>query len=322
MTISILIVAHISSSNAQTIANKSIADISKNLPKPPESLEQSINLYGKLQMGEIPEAFRKSLNELSDLRENILKSLYDKLVAAGKGNIANYSPDEQKLLRDIQTLRSSWGDGVMYGFKVRIEYRPGIAKQFWSRPRQPISSTAQDQYKRLVQIEQSLNWLSFLEEARKHEELVFHDSKLDAIDAEKIQALSAVPTKKQRFAEGSDVMVDLPDREKTIEVMKNYDAKKMKIFSRVYNEQIAWWKTNYLRIETAANSLDSILRETQFGESLQGQDAQLRTAIADVQERIVGLLSHLTNIGSKIISISQQAYTSTLATEEYIKNSY
>lgn len=306
--------------NAQTIAPTSLVDRIENLPKPPNNLQQSMDQYGQIPMGESPAAFRNALDELNTVRESILKPLYEKLLAAGKGNLAGYSAEEQKLLQDVQTLRVNWGDRVMYGFDSRIEYRPGIARQFWSKPRQPLSASAQDQYNRLVKIEQSLQCEVFLEEARKREELVFHDPKLDAIDAEKIQALSAVPTKKVKFAEGSDVMVDLPDRDKMIEVMKQFDSRKLKIFERVYNEQYGWWQTNFTRITTAAKNLDALLQATNFGENLQGNDAQLRPALADVQARIVSMLHHLTNIGTKIISISQQANNSKQATEEYIRN--
>lgn len=318
--IAVVLVISMTAAKAQTIAEKSFSDIIESLPRTPDSLQQALDKYGRLPMGETPAAFRTALDELNALRESILKPLYDKLVAAGKGSTASYSPEEQKLLRDMQTLRSAWGNGVMYGFNARIEYRPGIAKQFWTRPKQPLSATAQGYYNQLLQIEKSLNWERFLEESREREGLVFQDAKLDAINAEMIAALTAVPTKKQKFVEGSDVTVDMPDREKTIEVMKKYDTKKLKVFKQVYNEQYAWWWANYSRITTAAKNLDNLLQATHFGESLQGNDAQLRPAIADVQGRIVSLLHHLTNISTKIISIAQQASISGQATEEYIRN--
>jgi hypothetical protein len=320
ISIAAVLTITITAAKTQTIANKSFAGITENLPMAPDSLVQSLEMYGRIPMDETPAAFRTAMDELNAMREEILRPLYDKLITAGKGNTAGYSPEEQKLLRDMQTLRSAWGDGVMYGFNTRIEYRPGIAKQFWTKPKQPLSTTAQSCYNRLVQIEKSLNWERFLEEAHDREGLVFHDDRLDVLNEQMNEALAAVPVKKQKFAEGSDVMVDMPDREKTIEVMKKYDEKRMKMFKQIYHEQHTWWQINYTRTVAAAKSVDSILQATRFGEGLQGNDAQLRNAIADVQGRIAGLLYHLTNISAKIISIAQQAYVSGQATEEYVRN--
>ena len=304
---------------AQHLSETLFTNLLEQLPQPPDNLQKALDAYGNIAMGEVPVEFRTALDNLNATREAILKPLYDKLNAiASSGNLTKYSPEEQHFLRQVQTLRSSWGDGVMYGFDLWIEYRPGIAKQFWTKMSNPLSATAQGYYQQLLQIEKSLAWQTFLEEAHDREGLIFKHPKIDEMQQEMSAALLAVPTKKVKFSEGSDLMVDITDADKTIEVIKRYDAKMFKTYQQVYNEQYAWWSTNFLRTKNAAVRLDSILQATHFGATLTGGDRQLITAMADVQGRIVGLLHHLTNISTKIISIAQQANMSKRMTEESI----
>lgn len=305
---------------SQSVLEKKTSAIADALPKPPDSLDQAVQLYGQMPLGEVPPQFRQALDQLNDMQSTIWKPLYERLDKTTKQNGAGYSPEDQKLLKDVQTMSKTWGEGVMYAFVSRIDYRPGIAKQFWSRPVQPLSAAAQNYYNRLLQIEKDLDCAAFLKQAKEREGVIFQDSRLDDMDKERIQALSEVPMKKIKFAEGSDVMVDLPDPDKTIEVMKRFDARKMEVFKTVYQQQYSWWQTNYTRAAAAAQKLDVILAETQFGQVLSGNDRQMLPAIADVQARVLGILCHLENIGTKMISISQLAWASKQATEDYIKN--
>lgn len=303
---------------AQTIVKKSLQEIMEGLPKPPDSLQYAMSIYGNAS-GDIPKDFSTALNDLNEIRESILKPLFDQFtVITSNNNFAKFTSEEQKMMREFKTLRTNWGDYVMYGFDKWIEYSPGIDKQFWTRINKPLSSNAQSYYQQLLQIEKSLEWQTFLEEAQDREKLVFRDSKLDEIEKQLTDALEAVPQKKVKFAEGSDVMVDITDPDKTIEVCKQFQPKVLRAYQQVYNEQYNWWRENFIRLKTASKKLDGLLHATDFGSNLTGNDEQLIPAIADVQVRIISLLHHLTHIGSKVINIAWQANMSKTTLEETI----
>lgn len=311
---------------AQTIIETRLTDVFEKTPRPPAHLQQALDDYGSLTMGETPSDFRTALDDIDHLHESILTPLFEKFESnldkakSDKTFLSRPSLEEQKMVRDFATLRSSWGGQAMYGFKVWIEYRQGIAKQSWAKISQPLSSTAQNYYQQLIQMERSLKWPQFLEEAHENEGLIPRDEAIDELNKSLSADLDAVPTKKVKFAEGSDVMVDMKNADKSIEVLKKWEAKAQQIYKQGYERQYLWWTENYNRIKSAAIKLDDLLAATNYGNSLSGSDRQLIPVMADVQARIVGLLHHLTNISTRLIGYAQQANLHKIMTEESIES--
>lgn len=312
---------------AQSIAETSFKELIEKIPKPPAGFQETYAQYSNQSPVERPAEYSSALDEMDQLKKQILQPLFDKFDAnlqrlnADKNYRATLSAEEQKMLREFELLKANWGDGAFYGFNAWIEYRPGILKQSWTKINQPVSAAVQAGYQQLIQLEKQLNWPLFMEEAHDRERLIQNDPKIDALTQQLSTDLAAVPTRKVKMFEGSDVMADMQDPDKAIAVLKKFDAKAEQVYKQSYDEQYKWWRDNFNRVQLVAAKFDELLLKTNYGASLNGNDKQLVSAIADVQARILVMLYHLTNIGIKVIGVAPQLKISKIMVEESI-NSY
>jgi len=313
--------------SAQSIADTPFRELIERMPKPPAGLTEAYEKYSDQSPVERPAEYSAALDDMDQLKKQILQPLFDRFETnlnrskTDKNYRATLSAEEQKMQRDFATLKTSWGDGAFYGFSVWIEYRPGIAKQSWTKLSQPVSASAQAGYQQLLLLEKQLNWPLFMEEAHEREKFIQNNPKIDALNQQLTTDLAAVPTRKVKFAEGSDVMVDMQDPDRAIAVLKKFDAKAEQVYKLSYEEQYKWWLNNFNRVQSVAAKFDELLIKTNYGAGLSGNDKQLVPAIADVQARILGMLYHLTNIGIKVIGVAPQLKISKAMVEESI-NSY
>lgn len=312
--------------SAQSIAETSFKELIEKLPQPPAGFQQAYDQYRNLAPGEKPAEYRVVLEDVDQLKKQVLQSLFDRLQTnlnrsnTDKSYRASLSPDEQKMLRDFATLKTSWGEGAFYGFNAWIEYRPGISKQSWTRINKPMGAEAQSMYQQLLQLEKQLNWPLFMEEAHDREQLIQNEPKIDALTQQLSTDLAAVPTRKVKFAEGSDVMVDMQDPGKAIAVLKKFAAKADLAYTQCYDERYKWWRDNFTRVQMVAVKFDELLTKTNYGASLTGNDQQLKPVIADVQARILGMLYHITNIGTNVVAVTTQFKLSKAMVEESINS--
>ena len=310
--------------SAQNIAETSFHELIEKMPKPPVNFQDAYDQYSNMNLVERPAEYTSALDDMDQLKKQILQPLFDKLDAnlqrlnADKNYRATLSAEEQKMLREFGLLKANWGDGAFYGFNAWVEYRPGIAKQSWTKINQPVSATAQTWYQQLIQLEKQLNWPLFMEEAHEREGLLVKEAKIDALSQQLSTDLAAVPTRKVKMFEGSDVMADMQDPEKSIAVFKKFDAKAAQVYKQCYDEKYKWWQDNFNRVQAVAAKFDELLTKTNYGAGLNGNDKKLLPAIADVQARIMGMLYHLTNIGIKVVSVAPQLKLSKAMVEESI----
>lgn len=314
------------SSAAQSVVEQSFQEVLEKMPKPPVDFQEAVNAYGALYPGELPAEFKSAQEEMNQTKKQLLTSLFEKFQAAlartktDKAYRAALSPEEQKMVRDFATLQASWGTEAFYGFSAWIEYRPGIGKQSWTKITQPLSATGQGYYQQLLQLEKQLNWKSFMEEVHEQESLLQSYPKVDELNQQLGQELSAVPTRKVKMFEGSDVMADLQDADKAIAVLKKFDVKMRQAYKQAYDEKFKWWNACFNQIRTVALKMDNLLTTVGYGSRLNGNDQQLLPVIADVQARVVGMLYHLIGIGAKVVAIAPQSKVSSVMVEESISS--
>jgi hypothetical protein len=160
-----------------------------------------------------------------------------------------------------------------------------------------------------------------MEEAHDREALIQNEPKIDALTQQLSTDLAAVPTRKVKLFEGSNEMADMQDPEKAIAVLKKFDVKADLVYKQCYSERYKWWQINFNRVQLVAAKFDELLMKTNYGAGLNGNDKQLVPVIADVQARIAGMLSHLTNIAIKVIGLAPQFKVNKAMVEESI-NSY
>ena len=111
----------------------------------------------------------------------------------------------------------------------------------------------------------------------------------------------------------------MPDPEKMIKVLQQSNNKLQHYYLVKYKDNYSWWKANETILRQCAIKMDALVKSINFGNSFEGNDKQLVTVIADVQQRIWEALYNLNIVTRTILSNVFEASYIKKQTEERIE---
>lgn len=309
---------------AQQVADVKFGDLLEQMIKPASTMKETAQSYPDF------ESVEKELNLTNGTIDENLAFIYNPLLeqfrdyqakTADKSLMARLSADEKDLLHEFQVTTAGLSEkSLQYSFRLLMMKRPlaAASSTSWTRIHAPLTPAGKGIYQKLLAAEKLLGKpVNKAEHSTLLTDLGMNDAEADEVDAELRAALDNLPRKKVKH-KAENIITEMEDPVKAIELCKQYEARRQKIFQKRYTEQYRSWQTQFQKLTAAGSILDSLLSNTTYGERLSGNDKQLKTIMADVQARALETLYRLLAETRKVLMDGQISEWTRKTTEHTI----
>lgn len=279
-----LLLLGINSLKGQEVNEVRLGDFLERLPKPLATQDETFAMYGS--QDRMDNALGAAFKEINGSLDLIYAPLLDRFRrrVAEKTPTTGLSKEEQTMLKAFQINSKGFsGDAEKSMFRFVMESnRPLISsgKLSWTKLSPSASASIQKLYQQIKAVEGQMDWEGFAEQAYNYRPVI------DGPDDEKTLAVvkkfeadfEKLPKKKVKIMEG--FYDDVADPEKTISLYKQYQTDWLQAVEQKHQKRYKWWMQQYEKLAAISKQVDALAIQ-----AASDGDHAIEFPIADLQGR-------------------------------------